>query len=113
MNTQKEEQQNKIESDNFWKDIIYNKDGSLNEEQILKELSDFRYIMKQVPIVYEEVAGLTKLMYPAKTIIQEFESRNLDKEITKSDIRDMIDQCSDIEELKDELRYYFELDPEY
>ena len=55
----------------FWKDIICNPDGSLNAEQVKKELADFHYIMDQVPKVYCHVTGdtLSKLMYEADTVI--------------------------------------------
>ena len=42
-----------------WGHIIY-KDGKLDEEQILKELADYSFLMHQVAIVYEHVAGLSK-----------------------------------------------------
>ena len=60
------------ESNSFWKDIIY-RDGKIDEEQVLKELSDFYYVMKQVPRIYCHITGgkLSKVMYSAETIIAE------------------------------------------
>lgn len=63
------------ESANFWKDIIV-KDGSLDIEQVKKELEDFSFIMDQVPKVYCHLTRgrLSKLMYQAEAIIDEVES---------------------------------------
>jgi len=49
--------------DKFWKDIVA-PDGSLNLEQVKKELSDFSKVMTAVPAVYDHVTGghITNLM---------------------------------------------------
>ena len=41
----------------FWKSIVENEDGTLNLDQIKKELSDFYFIMEQASMVYEEVTN--------------------------------------------------------
>jgi hypothetical protein len=63
-------QADKRESDEFWKDIIY-KDGKINEEQVMKELADFYFVIQEVPKVYCHVTGgmLSYVTYPAQTII--------------------------------------------
>lgn len=96
----------------FWKDLIYTK-GKLDEKKVMNELSDFYYIMEQVPKVYCAVTGgrLSKLMYPADTVIGIFEDLYYDKEITQDDVNQMIGDCDSLEELKDELRNYFGLLP--
>lgn len=35
-----------------WKDIVENDDGSINKEQLIKELSDFSMLIKNTSIVY-------------------------------------------------------------
>ncbi|MBC9913173.1 hypothetical protein [Chitinophaga varians] len=57
--------------DDFWRDIVCNPDGSLNSEQVKKELADFKFVMDQVPKVYCHVTGgvLSKVMYPAEVVI--------------------------------------------
>lgn len=57
--------------ESFWKGIVCNPDGSINQEKVKKELYDFSYIMDQVPKVYCHITGdiLSKLMYPAETVI--------------------------------------------
>lgn len=58
----------------FWKDIVC-KDKELDVEQVKKELADFRFLIQQVPLVYYHVAGLSKVMYKAETIITAADDR--------------------------------------
>ena len=64
------------ESNKFWKDIIYFKSGKnkgkINEKQVLRELSDWYYVMDQIPKVYCHITGsrLSKVMYSADTVIR-------------------------------------------
>jgi hypothetical protein len=56
----------------FWKDIVTRDDGSIDLEQIKKELSDYRFLLEEIPKVYSHITN--KLSYPnyyANTIIQE------------------------------------------
>lgn len=55
----------------FWDHIIRNEDGSLNEEQIYKELADFSFVMEQVPKVYCHITNntLSKITYYADQVI--------------------------------------------
>ncbi len=75
----------------FWKDIIY-KDGVLNEEQVLKELNDFYFIMQQVPKVYDHITKgrLSKLMYEAATVISEADAVQSEDYICKEDLLEFI-----------------------
>lgn len=41
--------------DEFWKNIVENEDGTLNAEQIKKELSDYYFMLEEVPKVYDDV----------------------------------------------------------
>lgn len=43
----------------FWKPIVSNPDGSINLEQLKKELYDFRQVMNNVPEVYDHITGGT------------------------------------------------------
>jgi hypothetical protein len=66
--------QNKtLEAADFWKDIVV-KDGELDVAQVKLELEDYNFMMKQVPIVYDNVTGglLSKLMYEAETVVGAF-----------------------------------------
>jgi len=64
---------NEVQKDyeEYWKDII-EKDGVVDMEQVKKELSDFRYIIEQLPKVYMHITNgiLSKHMYSAETIIR-------------------------------------------
>lgn len=57
--------------DTFWKGIVCHQDGTINIDQVKKELHDFSYVMAQVPKVYCHITGdkLSKIMYPAETVI--------------------------------------------
>ncbi len=57
--------------DSFWKDIVTKEDGTIDLEQIKRELADFYYVMNEVPKVYMEITGgeLSKIMYTAETVI--------------------------------------------
>lgn len=58
--------------ESFWKPIVSNEDGTINIEQVKKELADFSFIMEQVPKVYCHITGdkMSKVMYRAKDVIR-------------------------------------------
>lgn len=60
---------------NFWREIVCNGDGSLNEEQVKKELYDFYVAMENVPKVYCHITGntLSKINYTASAVISCYE----------------------------------------
>jgi len=41
--------------DEFWRDIVERPDGTLDPDQVKKELHDFRFMIEQVPQVYSHV----------------------------------------------------------
>jgi hypothetical protein len=41
----------------FWKDICTNKDGSINLDQVKRELHDYKRLLKNIPEVYCHVTG--------------------------------------------------------
>ena len=55
---------------NFWKGIVENEDGTINKDQLMRELSDFKAILSEVPKVYCEVANLSKPLTDSQVIIQ-------------------------------------------
>lgn len=93
----------------FWKDLVET-NGQLDIEKVKKELCDYEFLLDNVPIVYEEICGLSYPNYPASTILSEFRERHYDKGITQDDIKDMIENCSDKEELIQELKDYFDIE---
>lgn len=60
----------------FWKGIVEDENGNLNIDQVKRELSDFKFIIDQLPYIYCEVTGnrLSKHMYPASSVISAFNS---------------------------------------
>ena len=75
--------------EDFWLPLITTK-GKLSLRKIKNELHDWDFVMREVPIVYDHVAGLSKVMYDAKTIIAEHDSR-------------CHEFCVDIDDYKQEL----------
>lgn len=78
------------------------------------EYDHYLWIRSQVEEVYCEVTGgtLSYADYSAKDVLMYFEEYNLDKEITQEDVKDFINNCKTLEELKNELIIYFEIDME-
>lgn len=56
----------------FWRSLVTKPDGSIDLEQIKKELSDYKILLDNVPIVYSHITGgiLSYPTYDAKTVIQ-------------------------------------------
>ena len=92
--------------DSFWKDIVEDKNGNINKEQLIKELSDFYFIMEEVPKVYCEFTGLSKLMYSADTVINEINKRYISKELTCDDLINCI--LKEYPEVHVEIKEYFD-----
>jgi hypothetical protein len=78
--------------DVFWKDIVCNKDGSINIKQVKKELYDFHFVMQEVPKVYSHITNgrLSKILYPAETVITEVDDIINQEYIMKDDLRDLL-----------------------
>lgn len=97
--------------EDFWKGLVCNEDGSINVEQIKKELCDYHFMLEQIPKVYCRITNgmLSKPNYLAETVIKEFETcqENLiDKEMAKDDLLQMLDG-EITEEYKKEIEEYF------
>jgi hypothetical protein len=61
--------------DEFWKEICTNPDGTINLDQIKRELFDYRFMLHEVPKVYVAVTNglLSKPNYYANEIIGKYE----------------------------------------
>ena len=66
----------------FWKDIVCNEDGTVNIEQLKKELCDFSLMIGEAPKVYSAETGgmLSKQTYYADTVISVFNERYGEKD---------------------------------
>jgi len=93
----------------FWKDLV-EKDGVVDMEAVKAELSDYHHVLQNVPEVYVAITGgrMSKPNYFARDVIAEFEMHNMDRGITWDDVKSMIDDYKDIDDLKLALKEYFE-----
>lgn len=96
----------------FGKDIICNEDGTLNPIAVKNELSDFSFMLDQVPKVYSEVTG-GRLSYPnyeAETVLNifrdEFANKAWSLEYLPDDWDDITADCETNEDYKRVLFKY-------
>lgn len=99
------------EYEEFWKDIVED-DGVLNKEQIKKELYDFSMVMNNCSKAYMEMTRgiISKPNTYFSEVLGIFQEKFWYIENVKDDVKDMIKGCSDIDELKQELIGYFDLE---
>ena len=59
----------------FWKEIVENPDGTLNKEQIMKELADFSVLIDNLSKIYDRISSgiVSKPMTNAKTVLALYE----------------------------------------
>jgi hypothetical protein len=95
----------------FWKPLVYSK-GKLSERLVLRELHDYEFILEQISKVYCHITKgrLSKPMYEARTVISMHDELYLDKGYTQDDIIMFMKDCKTIEELKEELKQYFDIE---
>jgi len=76
--------------DEFWKPLVTKEDGTVDMEQVKKELSDYNMILEEVPKVYEHVTGgtLSKPNYPADVVITQADDHL--NEVVEDEIKDII-----------------------
>jgi hypothetical protein len=77
----------------FWKDICENADGTLNIEQIKKELADYKVCLDEVSKVYDDITGgrLSKPLYKAETVLAEYYAKLSEDYISKDDLGDLVE----------------------
>ncbi len=100
--------------DSYWKEIVENKDGTINKDQLARELFDYSFLLNNVPKVYGEVTGgnLSYLNYEANTVIEAYQHHINRHYVEKEDLCDIILNFSDnlsCEEFKQMLIEEFEL----
>lgn len=100
----------------FWKDIVCNDDGTLNPVAVKNELSDYSFILEQVPKVYSEVTGgmLSYPTYEAETVLQvfrdEFANKMVALECLEDDWDDVTADCVTNEDYRRALFEYLEIE---
>lgn len=95
----------------FWKDIVENENGTLNKEQVKKELFDYSKVMENCASAYNEMTcwEISNPNTYFSEVLRIFQEEFLHKGIVKDDIRDMLKDVDDIAVLKIELIEYFNL----
>lgn len=65
----------------FWKEIICDKDGNINIEKVKNELHDYYIMLEEVPKVYSEITDglLSKPLYDAEIVLGVFRDRYANK----------------------------------
>jgi len=96
----------------FWKDIVET-NGVLDLNKVQRELSDFHFLMKEVPKVYMEVSGgmISKINTHAFEVLNLFQENFYDKEITKDDIGSILKEEISAEDKLEEIKDYFDILP--
>ena len=82
--------------------FLLNKDGSVNLDLLKYELADFSHLINEVPKIYDHIAGLSKHMYFADTIISEADRRYW--EFHRDIILDDIEGMETVEEVRQYLK---------
>ncbi len=95
--------------EDFWKDIV-EENGVLNLDQVKRELSDYHFLLEEVPKVYDAVSGglISKPNTYAYEVLNEFNEKFADKGITSDDVTDMIKDQDNLEDLINDLKAYFD-----
>ena len=100
------------EYNDFWKGIVENEDGTLNKEQVKKELSDYSMVMDNCERAFMEMTdgNVSKANTKFFEVQYIFEDKFLHKESVKEDLKEIIENIDNLEDLKKELREYFDLE---
>lgn len=106
----------KEEYENFWKGIVENEDGTLNKDQIMRELSDYSMVMHNCAMAYCTMTN--QRISKQNTKFSEVESIFSDLYFSKDyydvygcseDLIDILNDCDTVDELKKEILNYFEI----
>ena len=109
---------NNVEKDweEFWKDIVCDENGNVDLEQVKKELSDFRFMIDEVPKVYCEITEglLSYPTYDAETVLNIFRDEFANKvwalKCLSDDWDDITADCKTNEDYKQVLFKYLEIE---
>lgn len=107
---EEEERDENKDYEEFWKSIVENEDGTINKEQLKKELSDYLMIMDNCTRAYM-LCSRGNISYP-NTRFYEVESifydKFIDKEYAAEDLLECINEDMTFEEIVTEIKKYFE-----
>lgn len=96
------------EYEEFWKEIVENEDGTLNKDQVMRELSDYSMVMDNCARAYctmtkQRISKQNTMFFEVEGIFNEL---YLDNDIVVDDMIEILKE-DDINELKSQLRNYF------
>ena len=98
----------KKEYEEFWKDIVENTDGTLNKDQVMRELADYSMVMDNCASAYstmtkQRISKQNTCFFEVENIFNEL---FLDNDIVVDDMVEIL-KINDIKELKENIREYF------
>lgn len=107
----------KEEYEEFWKGIVENEDGSINKDQLMRELADYSMVMHNCAMAYSTMTNQT--ISKQNTLFSEVESIFSDIYFSKEDydvygcsedLITILNDCDNIEKLKKEIIDYFDIE---
>ena len=98
------------EYEDFWKGIVENEDGTLNKDQVMRELSDYSMVMDNCARAYcrmtkQRISKQNTMFFEVEGI---FDELYLDKDIVVDDMVEILKE-NNINELKKQIREYFDI----
>lgn len=106
----KEEKDYKKEYEDFWKEIVENKDGTLNKDQVMRELSDYSMMMNNCALAYSEMTN-QKISKPNTKFFEVqniFNDLFIEKQIAADDlVNNVLTKDMTYEEIIKEIKDYF------
>lgn len=98
------------EYNSFWKDIVENEDGTLNKDQVMRELSDYSMVMDNCASAYctmtkHQISKQNTCFFEVEGL---FEELFLDKDIVIDDMIELL-KSDDLNELKQSIKDYFDI----
>lgn len=92
----------------FWKQIVENEDGTLNKDQVMRELADYSMIMDNCTNAYDTMTdGMISIPNTKFYNVEEiFNEKYINKSAIVDDITCFL-KTDDIDELKHQIQNYF------
>lgn len=100
----------KQEYEEFWKNIVENEDGTLNKDQVMRELADYSMVMDNCARAYYtmtqgRISKQNTMFFEVENIFNEL---YLDNDIVVDDMIELL-KTNDIDELKQQIKKYFRI----
>lgn len=97
------------EYEEFWKGIVENEDGTLNKDQVMRELSDYSMVMDNCAKAYclmtkQNISKQNTMFFEVEGI---FNNLYLDKDVVKEDLKEIMKL--DNEAMREAINEYFDI----